>query len=105
MIEKARYPNDGIGFEKRNSHCWIVKICLSRLDQIRHRFRHCGGINLQTELERLFRGKAGTNAAQLFSLNSQVELHGTALELLAAERVEPKRAHPFREHPIGAFSH
>ena len=81
------------------------RFAFPRLEQIRHRFRHCGGIYLQTELERLFWGKAGTNSAQLFSLNSLVELHGTAPELLAAECVEPKRAHPFREHSIGVFPH
>ena len=75
LIEKARDPNDGIGFEKRNRHGWIVKVCLSSLDQIRHRFRHCSGINLQTEFERLFRGKAGTNAAQK-GIRRSVELGG-----------------------------
>src|SRR5262249_47084701 len=100
LIEKASHAHDCIGLEQQQRIGRIVQIDFAGFDGAGDNLRHRLHINFQTEFERLFRAHPWSHPTQLFALDRLMKLNLPTPEILAPERIVPKRMHAFRQQPL-----
>src|SRR5262245_25918245 len=89
-LEEARDTHDCIGLEGHERVRRIVQVDLPSLHCCSNVFRHCIHVDLEPELECLFRADTLTDTAELLALDRLVELQVPTPKVLATKSVEPK---------------